>query len=60
MTNAQIARELGTSEYTVRLHVSAILNRLQLANRTEAALVAAKAFPDSSRRGSQKVRLVSA
>lgn len=44
MTNAQIASELGLSESTVRLHVSTILDRLNLNNRTQVALLAARAF----------------
>jgi NarL family two-component system response regulator LiaR len=38
--NLQIAAELHLSETTVRNHVSAILAKLQLANRTQAALYA--------------------
>jgi DNA-binding NarL/FixJ family response regulator len=38
--NAEIATELGMSENTVRIHVSAILKALGVANRTQAALVA--------------------
>src|SRR5690606_33465345 len=36
--NAEIATQLGMSENTVRIHVSAILKTLGLANRTQAAL----------------------
>lgn len=36
--NAEIASALGMSENTVRIHVSAILKTLGLANRTQAAL----------------------
>lgn len=36
--NAEIATMLGMSENTVRIHVSAILKTLGLANRTQAAL----------------------
>ncbi len=39
--NGAIARELGLSENTVRIHISAILRALELKNRTQAALLAA-------------------
>ncbi len=41
-TNAEIAKQLGASENTVRLHVSAILGKLGFSNRTQAALFAAQ------------------
>ncbi len=41
-TNLEIAEALSTSPNTVKLHVSAILRRLELSSRTQAALVAAK------------------
>lgn len=48
MTNAQIAENLGLSESTVRLHVSTILDKLDLSNRTQVALLAAQTTdPDS-------------
>lgn len=40
-TNAAIATQLGLSTNTVRLHVSAVLKALGVANRTQAARVAA-------------------
>ena len=40
MTNQEIAEELVISEGTVRTHVSNILSKLHLANRTQAALYA--------------------
>ena len=40
MSNQEIARELKIKEGTVRIHVGHILNKLQLANRTQAALYA--------------------
>ena len=42
MTNTKIAGELGLSENTVRIHISAILRTLDLDNRTQAALLAAE------------------
>jgi DNA-binding NarL/FixJ family response regulator len=41
-SNAQIARELGLSHKTVQNYVSRILDKLQLADRTQAALLAQK------------------
>ncbi len=38
-SNQQVAAELGITIGTVKLHISAILKRLQVKNRTEAALV---------------------
>jgi DNA-binding NarL/FixJ family response regulator len=59
LSNAAIAEALKVSENTVRLHVSAILSRLGLSNRTQAALFSAQgrdfAPPEASgrrRRGS--------
>lgn len=43
-SNADIAQDLGMSEHTVRIHVSAILRTLKVSNRTQAALMAATAF----------------
>jgi NarL family two-component system response regulator LiaR len=40
LTNQEIADELGISEHTVRNHVGHILDKLHLANRTQAALYA--------------------
>jgi DNA-binding NarL/FixJ family response regulator len=41
-TNLEIAEALAVSPNTVKLHVSAILRRLELDSRTQAALMAAK------------------
>lgn len=41
--NKQIATELGVSESTIKFHVTAILQKLQVSNRGEAGLLAAKA-----------------
>ena len=42
MSNMRIATEMGLSENTVRIHISAILRTLRLDNRTQAALLAAE------------------
>jgi DNA-binding NarL/FixJ family response regulator len=42
LSNKGIARELGLSENTVKVHVSAILRTLGLDNRTQAGLLAGK------------------
>jgi NarL family two-component system response regulator LiaR len=40
LTNQEIADELVISEWTVRTHVSNILEKLHVANRTQATLYA--------------------
>lgn len=40
LSNAQIAHEMGISEGTARVHVSAILKALKVPSRTRAALIA--------------------
>ena len=42
MANKRIARELGISEKTVKIHVSRVLHKLGVADRTQAALLAVK------------------
>ena len=42
LLNKQIAYELGVSEATVKAHVSAILQKLDVENRTKAVLVAGR------------------
>jgi DNA-binding NarL/FixJ family response regulator len=41
LSNREIAGALDVSEHTVRIHISAILRTLKVANRTQAALIAA-------------------
>jgi two-component system response regulator DevR len=45
LSNRQIGHRLGLAEKTVKNHVSAVLNKLGAANRTEAALRAARDLP---------------
>jgi DNA-binding NarL/FixJ family response regulator len=42
LLNKQIAYELSVSEATIKAHVSAILQKLQVENRTQAVIAAAK------------------
>jgi two-component system, NarL family, response regulator LiaR len=42
MANKRIAQELGISEKTVKIHVSRVLHKLGVADRTQAALLAVK------------------
>ena len=49
MSNAEIARDLVTGERTVGTHVSNILSKLHLANRTQAALYALRQPPGTRR-----------
>jgi two-component system response regulator DevR len=46
LTNRQIGDRLGLAEKTVKNHVSAVLTKLGAANRTEAALRAARDLPN--------------
>ena len=41
-SNKEIALDLGVAEKTVKTHVSNILGKLQLADRTQAALYAVR------------------
>lgn len=40
LPNKQIARQLGLSEHTIKIHVAAILNALGVSNRTQAVIAA--------------------
>ena len=42
MSNREIALDLGVAEKTVKTHVSNILQKLHLADRTQAALYAVR------------------
>jgi NarL family two-component system response regulator LiaR len=46
MANKEIAADLGVAEKTVKTHVSAILRKLQVADRTQAALYAVREHLD--------------
>lgn len=48
-SNPEIARELGVSAHTVRIHISAILRVLGVTNRTQAAVVAVNHYNDQQR-----------
>lgn len=50
-SNREIARALVVSEKTVKTHVSSILAKLDLADRTQAALYAVRHAPESGSRG---------
>ena len=42
LLNKQIAYEMGISEATVKAHLTAIMNKLGVSNRTQAVLAASK------------------
>jgi DNA-binding NarL/FixJ family response regulator len=42
LLNKQIAFELGVSEATIKAHVTAVMNKLGVTNRTQAVLAASK------------------
>ena len=46
-TNVEIASDLGISDKTIRFYISAILKFLKVRNRTQAALIAARAMNGS-------------
>lgn len=46
MSNKEIARELTLAEGTVKVHIKAILRKLNLANRTQAAVYMLKQMPE--------------
>ena len=53
LMNKQIAYELSISEATVKAHVSAILQKLDVDSRTQAVIAAARSRKASSRRCSE-------
>jgi two-component system, NarL family, response regulator LiaR len=58
LANKQIARRLGITEKTVKTHVSSILGKLGVQDRTEAAVAAIRdrLVPDPAEREAQRVR----
>lgn len=51
-SNIEIAEDLGVSDKTVRFYISAILKALKVRNRTQAALIAARAMETIPREAS--------
>jgi DNA-binding NarL/FixJ family response regulator len=47
-SNVEIAEDLGVSDKTIRFYISAILKTLKVRNRTQAALIAARAIGEQS------------
>ncbi|MGI9316938.1 MAG: response regulator transcription factor, partial [bacterium] len=47
LSNKEIGSELGIAEKTVKHYVTNVLQKLQVRNRVEAALVAQKAMSDT-------------
>jgi DNA-binding NarL/FixJ family response regulator len=47
-SNVEIANDLGVSDKTIRFYISAILKTLKVRNRTQAALIAARAIGEQS------------
>ena len=54
-SNPEIARELGVSAHTVRIHISAILRALGVSNRTQAAVMAANHHNEAHHGGYSRV-----
>ncbi len=54
LLNKQIAYELGVSEATIKAHVSAILQKLNVESRTQAVIAAARIAGDQWRQGEVK------
>ncbi len=48
LLNKQIAHALGTSEATIKAHVSAILQKLEVDSRTQAVIAAGRIDGDAS------------
>lgn len=57
-SNHTIARELSISPYTVSAHVGHILKKLNLTNRTQAALFGQKLLSESSNKSNEKRSVV--
>jgi DNA-binding NarL/FixJ family response regulator len=58
LPNKQIAHALGVSEGTVKAHVSAVLQKLQVDNRTKAVILAARLAADANAPQEQILRAV--
>ncbi len=55
-SNPEIARELGVSAHTVRIHISAILRVLGVTNRTQAAVFAVNHYNEQQRSEAAQMR----
>ena len=47
LLNKQIAQEMGVTEHTVKVHVTAILKKLECHSRTQAAVLVNSLEPES-------------
>ncbi|MCC4233256.1 LuxR C-terminal-related transcriptional regulator [Sphingobium soli] len=57
LLNKQIAYELGMAEATVKVHMTALMRKLNVRNRTQVAIVASSLawLPDASERPADHV-----